>query len=185
MAGEKRRRRANGEGTIYQRASDGKWVGMAYVYTTTGVRKRKAVYGQSFDEVRDKLDRLRGNSANGIAVPDRATTLGEYLDHWLRQVAEVNRATTYRGYESAVRLHIKPVLGKKRLDKLTATDVRQLVAVSRHKCLCCINGYDRYRRMTRNAARPGGAAGGCHPSGRSSSSTRCCGTHWATPSGRS
>ncbi len=41
MAAEKKRRRANGEGSIYQRASDGQWVGMAYVYTTTGVRKRR------------------------------------------------------------------------------------------------------------------------------------------------
>jgi hypothetical protein len=31
MAREReRRRRANGEGSIYQRASDGLWVGMAY-----------------------------------------------------------------------------------------------------------------------------------------------------------
>ena len=37
MAGDKGRpRRANGEGSIYQRASDGKWVGSAYVYTSSG-----------------------------------------------------------------------------------------------------------------------------------------------------
>ena len=145
MAADKRRRRANGEGSIYQRASDGLWVGMAYVYTTTGVRRRRPVYGHSFDEVREKLDRLRGDSANGIAVPDRSTTVGDYLDHWLAQVLETKRATTYRGYESAVRLHIRPVLGKIRLDKLTGADVRRLVAVTRRKCLCCLNGYDQHR----------------------------------------
>jgi excisionase family DNA binding protein len=58
----KRRRRANGRGSIYQRASDGKWVGSAYVYTTKGVRKRRPVYGNSFDEVREKLDKLKGDS---------------------------------------------------------------------------------------------------------------------------
>jgi integrase len=146
MAGEKdRRRRANGEGSIYQRASDGLWVGMAYVYTTSGVRKRRPVYGHSFDEVRDKLDRLRGNSANGVAVPDRSATVGEYLEHWLARIKEDKRATTWRGYESAVRLHIIPVLGTKRLEKLTGADVRQLVAVSRRKCLCCVNAYDKHR----------------------------------------
>ncbi len=45
-----RRRRANGEGSIYHRASDDRWVGSAYVYTTTGQRKRKPVYGESFEE---------------------------------------------------------------------------------------------------------------------------------------
>jgi integrase len=146
MAGEKdRRRRVNGEGSIYQRASDGLWVGMAYVFTTTGVRKRKPVYGHSFKEVQDKLDRLKGDSANGVGVPDTTTTLGDYLDYWLGQVKLNNRATTWRGYESAVRLHIVPVLGPKRLDKLTGADVRRLVAVCRNKCLCCVNGYDKHR----------------------------------------
>jgi hypothetical protein len=46
-----RRRRANGEGSIYHRTSDNRWVGSAYVYTTTGQRKRRPVYGDSFDEV--------------------------------------------------------------------------------------------------------------------------------------
>ena len=40
-------------------------------YTTKGVRKRRPVYGNSFDEVREKLDRLKGDSANGVLLPDR------------------------------------------------------------------------------------------------------------------
>jgi integrase len=136
---------ANGEGSIYQRSSDGLWVGSAYVYTSTGIRKRKPVYGARFDEVRAKLDRIKGNSANGIPIPDHTITVGDYLDYWLREVVAHKRATTARGYESAVRLHIKPVLGKKRLDKLTGADVRHLIAVCRNKCLCCINRYDRHR----------------------------------------
>jgi integrase len=120
-------------------------VGSAYVYTTTGQRKRKVVYGDSFDKVRIKLDKLKGNSANGVFVADHSTTVAEYLDYWLREVVSHKRATTGRGYESAVRLHIVPVLGNKRLDKLTGADVRHLIAVCRQKCLCCVNRYDRYR----------------------------------------
>lgn len=144
MPGE-RRRRANGEGSIYQRASDGQWVGSAYVFTTTGIRKRRPVYGHNRAEVRDKLDRLQGDSANGVAVPDRSVTVGEYLEHWLGRVREDKRATTHRGYESAVRLHITPVLGPVRLEKLGGADVRRLIAVCRVKCLCCVNRYDRHR----------------------------------------
>ena len=143
--GKRRHRRSNGEGSIYQRASDNRWVGSAYVYTATGQRKRRPVYGASFDEVRQKLDKLKGDSANGVLVPDRSTSLRGYLEYWLREIAAHRRAATVRGYESVVRLHIIPVLGTKRLDKLTGADVRHLIAVCRQKCLCCANGYDRNR----------------------------------------
>jgi hypothetical protein len=55
------------------------------------------IYGASFEEVREKLDRLKGNSADGVLVPDQATTLGEYLDYWLREVVGQKWATTARG----------------------------------------------------------------------------------------
>ena len=60
-------------------------------------------------------------------------------------MAEEKRATTHRGYESAVRLHITPLLGRKRLDRLTGADVRQFLARLRAKCLCCANGNDKHR----------------------------------------
>jgi hypothetical protein len=111
---EKRRRcRANGEGSIYQRSSDDRWVGSAYVYTATGQRKRRPVYGASFDEVRQKLDKLRGDSVNGALVPDRNTNLRDYLEYWLREIAAHRRATTVRGYESAVRLTSCPYWAQK------------------------------------------------------------------------
>ena len=161
----KRRRRANGEGSIYQRASDGKWVGRAYVYTTKGVRKRRPVYGNSFDEVREKLDRLKGDSANGVVVPDRHVLVREYLNHWLQEVVAHKRLTTHRGYESAVRLHLMPVLGAIRLEKLTGADVRRLIAVLRRSACAASTATTRTDRPTSSAARSG----------------RCCGR---TPSNR-
>jgi integrase len=154
-----RRRRANGEGSIYQRSSDGRWVGSAYVYTTTGQRKRKTVYGDSFETVRTKLDKLKGNSANGVLIASHDTTVAEYLDYWLREVVSRKRATTAQGYESVVRLHIVPVLGKKRLNKLTGADVRHLIAVCRQKCLCCTNGYDKNRNEDKRCCSAGRCCG--------------------------
>ena len=63
---------ANGEGSIYQRGSDGRWVGQAFVLTTDGLRKRKFVYGDSWDDAHAKLVRLKARSQQGIPVPDRA-----------------------------------------------------------------------------------------------------------------
>jgi hypothetical protein len=39
-------RRANGEGTIFQR-KDGRWVGEAFVLLPNGVRDRRTVYGKT------------------------------------------------------------------------------------------------------------------------------------------
>ncbi|MGB9281771.1 MAG: hypothetical protein WCB57_17080 [Pseudonocardiaceae bacterium] len=72
-------------------------MGSAYVYTTTGQRKRKVVYGDSFNEVRTKLDQLKGNSANGVPVAGQQTTVAAYLDYWLHEVVAHKRATTARG----------------------------------------------------------------------------------------
>lgn len=162
--GKRRSRRVNGEGSIYQRESDGYWVGSAYVHTSSGLIKRRPVYGRSFEEVREKLDELKARSARGMPVPDRRTTVAEFLDQWLADIREDKRATTIRGYESAVRLHIVPALGRKRLDKLSAADVRSFMAGMRIKCLCCANGWDARREEDEQCC----------------SVSRCCGRHPST-----
>jgi integrase len=44
-------KRGNGEGSIYQRKEDGKWVGSI----TLANRKRKVFYGRTRKEVQEKL----------------------------------------------------------------------------------------------------------------------------------
>lgn len=120
-------RRANGEGTVYPR-QDGRWEGAAYVLTTDGVRKRKRVYGRTREEAHRKLTALIRQSHQGVPVAARSQTLAGYLDYWLEQVMKpAVRPRTYEGYEGHIRLHIKPGLGTKRLEKLTARDVRMFL----------------------------------------------------------
>ncbi len=151
----RRSRRRNGEGSIYQRTSDGLWVGAAYVLTTAGVFRRKVVYGASWDHVHERLTQLVARSQQGIPVPDSTVRIRDYLNYWLRACVSELRATTARGYESAVRLHLIPGLGTKRLDKLTAADVRLFVAAVRQKCLCCANKMDHSRRKDRRCCSVG------------------------------
>lgn len=136
-------RRRNGEGSIYQRASDGLWVGSAYVVTTSGQRKRKPVYGHSFDDVHAKLVSMLERSQKGIPIPERSCTVGQYFDYWLGEVVTEKRRKTNSVYSDTVRLHIRPVLEKKKLEKLSVMDVRHLLAVVRTKCLCCTNKWDK------------------------------------------
>lgn len=161
MAGAERGRKRNGEGTIFQRSSDGMWVGAAYVHTSAGEIKRRRVYASTFEGVRTKLLKLQADDQAGIPAPDQRWTVAEYLERWLAQVQEEKRATTHRGYESAARLHIVPLLGAKRLDRLTGADVRQFLTRLRAKCLCCANGYDKHRDEEDRCCSVG----------------RCCGRH--------
>jgi integrase len=136
---------ANGEGSIYQRASDGRWVGQAYVLVTDGTRKRKFVYGDTWDDAHAKLVELKARSQRGIPVPDRAWKVAEYLRYWLQvYVADLKPKTAER-YESAVRLHLIPDLGRKRLDRLQVQHVKTFLDTFKKKCLCCTNGWDKHQ----------------------------------------
>jgi len=119
------RRRANGEGSIYQRKDTGRWDGAVYVQTTSGARKRMRVYGATRAEVHSKLTAIMAKDQQGIPTPDRTWKLGEYLSYWLEEVVRPNlRSTTYVIYEKQVRLRLQPMLGKHTLTRLTVATVQ-------------------------------------------------------------
>ncbi|MEW2424566.1 site-specific integrase [Streptomyces nigra] len=114
------RRNANGEGSIYQRKSDKRWVTSIWVQTASGKPKRVYVYGKTRAEVHEKLTELKAQVAKGIPTADKQWLLGNYLDYWLSEVIKPNRKpTTYDLYESNIRLYLKPGLGKLPLKKLS------------------------------------------------------------------
>ena len=136
-------KRANGEGSIYPRANGY----AAYVWITTpgGRRQRKYVYGQTREEVHEKWIKLQGDSRHG-PMASKVPALGSYLVYWLAEVIEPNRAPlTYATYESHVRLHIIPGLGKRRLDKLTIGEAQKWLNQVRRTCQCCAQRRDERR----------------------------------------
>jgi integrase len=158
----RRRKRANGEGTIYQR-KDGRYEGAAFAPTTAGTFKRVRLYGRTREDVRRKLTKLLEQADQGIPVAAESWTVGTYLMYWLEHVVLPERKPrTYQGYESVVRLYVLPELGNKRLAKLTARDVRVFITQIRAQCLCCKHGVDAARDVPQCCARPGG---------------RCCESH--------
>ena len=149
------RKNANGEGSIYQRQSDGRWVGQAYALAVDGTRKRKYVYGDTWEEAHAKLVELKSRTQRGIPLPDRAWKLNEYLPYWLQVHVSGLKATTQRGYESVVRLHLVPALGTKRLDGLQVQQVREFLDHFRNRCLCCTSKADAKRPITRQCCSVG------------------------------
>lgn len=118
------RKHANGMGTIVQR-KDGRYHAAVYVYTGTGERVRKYVYGKTWHEVNDKRVELLENNRKGIPSVTSSMKLGEYLDYWLYEVARHElRASTFAAYETLAVHYIRPLLGGKRLNKLAVHHIR-------------------------------------------------------------
>lgn len=139
------RRNPNGAGSITQR-KDGRYMAMAYVTTASGVRKRVFAYAKTWDEAHEKLVELHSMEHNGVPVPDTNATVEQYLRYWLAEEVKPNRRPkTYQGYESVVRTHIIPGLGKKKIRTLRAQEVRAWINRVRVECQCCKHGWDQER----------------------------------------
>src|SRR5918997_1562191 len=116
-------RRGNGEGTITRR-KDGRWEARYYAQTVSGL-KRNVLYGKTRAEARDKLTRALSDRIDGIVYDDENTTLGEFLDVWLKGTVHGSvRRSTYDRDAYLVNNHPKPVLGGLKLKKLSSAHVQ-------------------------------------------------------------
>jgi hypothetical protein len=92
------------------------------------VRIYRTVRGTRKDAERE-LSRLLYQVNHGALVDPGRTTLGEWLDRWLHDIAKHNVAPkTSERYEEIVRLHLKPYLGAIRLNLLRPSHVQKLYA---------------------------------------------------------
>jgi len=116
-------KRGNGEGSVYQRKSDGLWVGS--ISLDNG--KRKVFYGKTKKEVTEKLITARHEQLQGVLVTAPAQTLKDYLEHWLEEVQKPTiRTSSYVKYRKVIYTHIIPAIGKVQLQKLTPQRVQSL-----------------------------------------------------------
>jgi integrase len=119
--------------------------------------KRASVYGKTREECHAKFVKLKAQADDGIPVASESWTVENYLLYWLEHVVRIERRPkTYQGYESVVRLHLIPGLGKKRISKLTGRDVRLFITRTREACQCCKHGWDAAREKPRCCAVKGG-----------------------------
>lgn len=118
-------RRQRGEGSIYKRSSDGKWVGTIYLGVVNKKRKRKTVYGRTQAEVVKKLRDARKEVDKGVTVT-RSIRLEDWLNRWLTIASKRTKPKTLATYRSYVDRYLIPALGRVRLDKLTTQHVRDL-----------------------------------------------------------
>lgn len=118
-------RRDNGEGSVYRR-KNGRVVGEY----TDPLGRRRYVSGKDKNVVKARLRRKISEIESGMFFDDGGLTLGDYLDKWLDTVRDTVKSRTWTRHEEVVRLHLKPTLGRVKLQRLDALKVQTLY---RHK----------------------------------------------------
>jgi integrase len=119
-----KRRRGNGEGSIFQRAGRTGWFAAV---TQNG--RRKTYHDVTRQGVARQLAAALAAKERGQLVTTASQPLGDYLTStWLEQFVRPSvRPRTFISYEAVLRLHIVPRLGKTRLDRLAPAQVQQLL----------------------------------------------------------
>ena len=87
-----------------------------YISSTTKTKQEMKAAVRKALEARDK----------GIAYDSENLTVEKYLDRWLEGIRDKVRPGTFKPYEAIVRLHIKPTLGRTKLDKLNTMQLEKL-----------------------------------------------------------
>jgi integrase len=119
-------RRGAGEGSVYQRASDGLWIGTVDLGRgPDGKRRRRAVAARTKREALAKLDDARRLAAGGI-VPDAQATVASLIDSFLdghhgRQL----KPATLANYRTIADAYIVPYVGHIKAAKLTPEHLRR------------------------------------------------------------
>ncbi len=122
------KKKANGEGSIVKRKS-GTYQGKVTIgYDENGKQIRKSISGKTRKEVSKKmieyLDKLNKNSN----IEDSNTTLGEWIDIWFQDfVIKRIKTSTRVSYEGHINNHIKPKLGKVKLQKLDTVKIQKFI----------------------------------------------------------
>ena len=116
------KRRFNGEGNIRKR-SEHSWE--ASVAIEGG--ERIYLYGASQKEVKDKLQKIQSEIANGTYIADNDMTVGEWMDEWYECFTSGVKASSRARYEQDIRIHIKPGIGHINLQDLKLLHVQRFL----------------------------------------------------------
>jgi hypothetical protein len=120
---EKKAKRANAEGSVFF------WTGRGWYAAVTGPDGRRIMRKAPKQTERGAETHLRKLLADRDSgeLTRGATTLSEFKEEWLRACRLRNcRPRTLDTYREKIETHVEPALGKKRLSKISASDVEKL-----------------------------------------------------------
>ncbi|MBV6457217.1 MAG: Tyrosine recombinase XerC [Fimbriimonadaceae bacterium] len=130
MPRQSQKRRANGDGWVYQDGSQWRFKLAVAVDPVTGKVQYRGGRAASHAEATEKLRRLQAELLGGrLSAPSKGA-LAKFLDQWVENAIKPNRThATYRQYRWLIDQHLVPHLGKKRIEDLRRADVQRLIAL--------------------------------------------------------
>lgn len=119
-------------GSVYQRASDSRWLAtLEGGFTASGARKRITVTAKTKPEVLRKLrDKKNEMEREGRTNVKRTTSVARWAETWLEMIQPRVRPSAYETDRAAVRA-IVAAIGATKLSDLTPADVRAVAAYLR------------------------------------------------------
>jgi|HubBroStandDraft_5_1064220.scaffolds.fasta_scaffold09397_3 integrase len=114
-------RRQHGEGSLYQRSSDGRWIASIPDGWSGGKRKRRVFTGVTPDIARARRDAYLARKRDGFTMPKgRQPYVDEWMRHWLKNVAaaRVEATTWHNSYRQKVEELICPYFERVPLPEL-------------------------------------------------------------------
>ena len=118
---------------IYKR-KDGRWEGRYKCgYDDTGKARYRSVYAKTYQEVREKLQKLKLTVVDYVSSGKR--TVGELFNEWLTAVKLKVKLSTYACYQVKINKHILPVFGGLAYEKLTVSSIHEFIESKLKKSL--------------------------------------------------
>lgn len=166
MVAEKKRRE-RGEGSVYQRASDGLWMAKLELPAgPDGKRRPKYLSSKSEEGVKEKLRKAKRELARSGDLPTSSPTTAQWITTWLKTKKKTLKPGTYVDYERKMLGYVVPAIGRIRLERLTPDHVRRVhdyvtetkglsstTALTTHRILAkCLTDATREGRVVRNVA---------------------------------
>ncbi|MBO9524302.1 MAG: tyrosine-type recombinase/integrase [Nocardioidaceae bacterium] len=120
-------------GSIYQRSSDGRWMGTIEAgWSAEGTRRRVTVSGKTRVEVVKKIrDKGLQIERDGLPAANARATVKTWASTWLSLKETTLRPKAYAAARSPIQQWIVPTIGHRRLDLLTPGDVRAVTEAQR------------------------------------------------------
>src|SRR5699024_3392218 len=159
--------RGKGEGSIYQRASDGMWCALIELpRSADGKRRRKQIVRKSKQALVTEVRKVRAELDRAGDLPTSSPTVEQWSVRWLTDIAPSRlKPRALATYKRTMQNYVLPTLGRYRLDQLTPAHVRKLhesitgrgltstTALQAHRIFAkCLTDAMREGRVSRNVA---------------------------------
>lgn len=121
--------RGKGEGSVYKRKSDGLWcVRIELPRGLDGRRRTKVVCRKDKRQAMAAIEEFKEALKKYGNIPTSSLTVGRWLRYWIDEIlpGEKIRPSSIAAYKSTVDGWLIPLLGRHRIDTLSADHVREM-----------------------------------------------------------